>query len=111
MSTKRKAKQKYYEKVDILPASNAWSRTKKGKYVLNRNQYNFVGKVEKDTPGVILTVYSSDKNSQIKRKYYDDFSAMTDKLKTKVISYLYEKPVKNGKPQKNTKHKVYLIER
>lgn len=109
MSSKNKSKHKNYQNVFILPASQAWS-FKNGKQKLNKNLYTFIGKVEKDTPGVILKVYSKDDNVKSKRKFYDDFSAMTDVLKTNVIDYLYEKPIVNGKPCKNRKEKVYLVE-
>ncbi len=60
----------------------------------------------------MLTLNARIKNIKTKRKYYDDFSAMTEKLKTKVIKYLYEKSLNNkGKPAKNTRQKVYLIKK
>lgn len=79
--------------VRLIPADEAWTKGKNGKYKLNP-EYSFVGKIDMSMPNMVITV--SDKN---KPKYKADVNDLNRTAKKQIVDHFYDD---NGKRNKKT---------
>lgn len=79
--------------VRLVPAEEAWSKNKNGKYHFNPNYY-FVGKIEMTMPNMIISA-SDNKKPKFKGNTYD----LNKKAKEQIVDHFYDN---NGKRNKKT---------
>lgn len=79
--------------VRLIPASQAWSRGKNGKRRLN-SKFSFVGKIDINTPNLILSA-TDDKKPKYKGSTYD----LNRTAKGQIVDHFYDE---NGKRNRKT---------
>ena len=79
--------------VRLIPSEDAWVKGKNGKFRLNP-QYSFVGKVDTDMPGMIVSAV--DKR---KPKYRGDVVELNRTAKKQMVDHFYDE---NGKRNRKT---------
>ncbi len=81
----------------LVKASEAWKRTRTGKYRLNP-MYQFVGRMETSMPNMVITATPTKQPS-----FKEDVSNLSKPLKNQVVKHFYDE---NGK--RNRRRVVYF---